>query len=303
MRAPTRLEQRCAAARSRLNERRRRLVHAMLESSEESVFLSSRELARRYNVDPATIVRTVQALGYRRFADFSSDLRAHFVMRLTPYSLNVRAGDRPTPSSRVPGAIEQDLQNIHRLVEEVDPERVLDLAREIRSARRVVVVGIDAAYSLAAYFSFKLGMLGVAADAPIGSEGNLLYQVRLLTAKDLLIAISFGRCLKQAVLAVQRAHQRDVRTFGITDSNLTPIAEFCDRHLVVAVRNEWASGSFAAPMALVSAVLAGFVGLDPGHAIPVPYEGEPPYLSHRWYAPVGAVSTGSGRSPDHRAPR
>ena len=50
-----------AAAQRR---RRRRLIRAILENAEESCFLSSRELARRHRVDPSTIVRTVQALGY-----------------------------------------------------------------------------------------------------------------------------------------------------------------------------------------------------------------------------------------------
>ncbi len=216
------------------------------------------------------------------------------MLRLTPYSLNTRAGDRSTPGSRVPRAIEQDLENTHRLMEDIDTERVLDLARRIRAARRVVVIGLDAAYALAGYFAFKLRILGIDADAPLGSEGNLLYRVRLLRPDDLLIGFSFGRCLKEAVLAVQRAHQRRVPTFGITDSHLTPVAEFCDAHLVVAVRNELASGLFAAVMALISAVLAAFVGLYPDDALSMPYEGEPPFQSHRWYAPESERPQASG---------
>jgi len=50
-------------------------------------FLSSRELAGRYDVDAATIVRTIQALGYQRFAEFAADLRWHFVTRITPYTI------------------------------------------------------------------------------------------------------------------------------------------------------------------------------------------------------------------------
>ena len=38
---------------------------------ERDYALISRELAKRYSVDAATVVRTVQALGYKCFADFS----------------------------------------------------------------------------------------------------------------------------------------------------------------------------------------------------------------------------------------
>src|SRR5262245_47939459 len=83
----TAIEQRLAQAESRLNPRRRRLIQATLESPDETFFLSARALARRYLVDPATIVRTVQALGYSRYADFAADLRQHFVARLSPYRI------------------------------------------------------------------------------------------------------------------------------------------------------------------------------------------------------------------------
>ena len=52
-------------ARTALSRQRRQLIRAILDNPKEAYFLSSRELARRYNVDAATIVRTIQALGYR----------------------------------------------------------------------------------------------------------------------------------------------------------------------------------------------------------------------------------------------
>ena len=65
-------------AKSPLSGSRRRLIREILDNHEQTFFLSSREMAKRYNVDAATIVRTVQALGYERFADFAADLRQHF---------------------------------------------------------------------------------------------------------------------------------------------------------------------------------------------------------------------------------
>src|SRR5215472_16362995 len=83
---PTALESRFAEAQSRLGPHRQQLIRAILGNCEETSFLSSRELAKRYNVDAATVVRTVQALGYKGFADFSMDLRRHLMTRLTPYT-------------------------------------------------------------------------------------------------------------------------------------------------------------------------------------------------------------------------
>ena len=74
----TMLENRVAAMESNLSASRMRLIRAVLEHPEDTYFLSCRALARHYEVDTATIVRTVQALGYDRFADFAEWLgRGH----------------------------------------------------------------------------------------------------------------------------------------------------------------------------------------------------------------------------------
>src|SRR5678815_4066963 len=81
------LEARFAQARSELNPRRQQLVRAILDTADETCFLSSRELAKRYHVDATTILRTTQVLGYKSYADFAADLRQHFVSHITPYAV------------------------------------------------------------------------------------------------------------------------------------------------------------------------------------------------------------------------
>src|SRR5512135_3089784 len=76
------LDVRLEENRNRLTPRRHKLVETILERADESFFLSSRELAKLLDVDAATIVRTIQALGYDRFADFTADLRQYFLARI-----------------------------------------------------------------------------------------------------------------------------------------------------------------------------------------------------------------------------
>src|SRR5256885_988710 len=83
----TALEQRLTHAQSNLNASRARLLQDILHNADDNHFLSSRALAKRYDVDKATIVRSIQVLGYKRYAEFAADLRAHFISRITPYTL------------------------------------------------------------------------------------------------------------------------------------------------------------------------------------------------------------------------
>ena len=56
----TAIEERLALSGTRLNPSRRRLIQSTLENPDETFYLSSRAMARRYKVDQATIVRSVE---------------------------------------------------------------------------------------------------------------------------------------------------------------------------------------------------------------------------------------------------
>src|SRR5688572_28867254 len=218
-----------------LSSSRQRLLRQIIEESNETFYLSSREMGRRYNVDTATIIRTVQALGYEKFADFAQDLRAHFVTQITPYSaMKAAEQSNRSVSDLVRQSVDQDLDNLSAFRSVLDPDKVIEIAKQINQARRIVILGIDFAASLAGSLAYALVRLGFDADAPVGSSGSVQNKIRIMTPKDLLIAISFGRGLRLTVEAVQNARRRNVPSFGITDSDSTPIAKYCDGYLVAA---------------------------------------------------------------------
>jgi DNA-binding MurR/RpiR family transcriptional regulator len=279
------LEVRFARATPRLNERRRRLIRDILDNASEVFFLSSRELAKRYHVDAATIVRTIQALGYERFAGFAADLRRHFVTRITPYSV-MKAATREQRSlgDRIRGSVDRDYQNLTTLRSGLDTDAIIDAARQIGRAKRIRVIGVDLAASLAWFFAYGLTPLGFDAEAPVGSSGNLQHRLKILGPKDLVIAISFGRALRETVEAVLRARDRGVPTIGITDSDTSPIAEYCDTHLLASIVGSSITGSYAAPMALINAILVACAHLRPRRSLALLGRMEKEYTTgSRWY--------------------
>jgi DNA-binding MurR/RpiR family transcriptional regulator len=281
----TALEARVTAAGKNLNPSRHKLLRQILENPEDTFFLSSRELAKRYEVDAATIVRTIQALGYRRFAEFTADLRAHFVTRITPYTvLKAATKDKKTVADRIRHSVETDLRNIQALQTSLDPQKVIALSQQIKRARRVLILGIDLAASLAWHLSYGLMTLGFAAEAPVGSTGNVQRRVRTLGKQDLLIAISFGQCLRDTVEAAQRAKKQGVKTFGITDNVTTPIAHVCDDCLFASVASPSFGGSYAAPSSLLCAILTACAHTQTSRSLELLRRSEEEdKADHRWF--------------------
>ncbi|HET9478395.1 MAG TPA: MurR/RpiR family transcriptional regulator [Pyrinomonadaceae bacterium] len=283
--ATTALDVRFASARAKLNGRRQRLIRAILDSADETCFLSSREMAKRYRVDATTILRTTQVLGYKTFADFAADLRQHFVARITPYTvLKAATREKRSVADHVDQALDKALDNLNILKTSLDKPKVIELARTIKRSRHVLVVGLDFASSLSYYLAYGLLALGFDAEALIGSSGNLQYKVEVLTSKDVLIAISFGQCLRDTVEAVQRARKQGVPTFGITDSNTSPIARYCDAYLIAPVVSPSFLNSYVAPMAAISAIHVACAHIDPNRSLSRLRPTDREYASgHRWY--------------------
>src|SRR5262245_12402639 len=117
-------------AQTALSRQRRQLIRAILDNPKEAYFLSSRELARRYSVDAATIVRTIQALGYERFADFAADLRQHFVNHITPYTvLKAATQEKRSVTQQIQHCLERDVESLSVLRSSLEAGRAVDLAR------------------------------------------------------------------------------------------------------------------------------------------------------------------------------
>src|SRR5438552_17372354 len=113
---PTVIEARFAVALSCLGPHRQQLIRAILDHCEETCFLSSRELAKRYDVDAATVVRTVQALGYKGFADFTVDLRQHLMTRITPYTaLKAATQERKSVADHINHSLDKALDSFNTL--------------------------------------------------------------------------------------------------------------------------------------------------------------------------------------------
>lgn len=293
----TALEIRFAQAEPNLSASRQELVREILDHAEETYFLSSRALAKRYELDPTTIVRTVQALGYERYGEFASDLRSHFVARITPYALMKSAvRDKRSVAHHIERTLEMDIQNLNILRSQLDVKRVLEIAKHIDCARRIMVVGIDFAASLSNLLAYGLVSIGYDAEAPAGSAGNLQQKILLLSPKDLLIAISFGRCLQDTVDSVIRAHDNGVPTVGLTDSEKSPIARFSDTFWLTSIASTSFHGSYVAVVSAINTLLVACSQLHPQRSLKVLRRKEQEFRS-RWYAPLSGKS---GKSNSHK---
>jgi DNA-binding MurR/RpiR family transcriptional regulator len=287
------LMRRLHASHRHLSGGRRQLIDGILENLDETVFLSSRELASRFKTDPATVVRTAQALGYGQFADFSRELREHFLTRVNPYRvLAAEASDDKGPDYHVRRSLNGDLQAIQQLQGALDPAAITAVGQRLRRCRHILVVAGDIEHNFAAFLAYALSAIGMTAIAPDG-EGLTLQRQRALTDQDGLIAITFRRCLRVPVAALREARTRGAFTLAITDVDTTPAARNAERTLLAPIEGESFAASYVAPLAVINALLVACSHADAKRSLEFLRPTEAEYgVGLRWHQDPAPIRRG-----------
>ncbi len=239
---------------NRLAKKRRELIRPVQEHPRDYVLLPIRDLAGKLGTDPATVLRIVRGLGFSSYRDFKVYLHELSIASAT--SLEVMRSDTADGSSilsHAHKALEQDVRNIHALRNTLDMKRVADLARRIHRARRILILGGDLAISLVDFLEYRLTLLGFPASAAI-TPGHAASAARNCGKKDLVIAISFRRGLRQTVEGLQQAHANGAYCVGITDTFISPIARFADECFLTPVEAHL-SNSYTVPMSFLNILL------------------------------------------------
>src|SRR5258707_1248933 len=217
-----------------LSIKRQEIIRPILEHPREFVLLSVRAMAKRLQTDPATIVQIVGGLGfasYRVFQRHLHDLSLAFATSLDTMQSGGRDVSMP---AHVRDSLEQDLKNVQGLKNSLDARRLVALAKRFYEARRIVLLAGDLAVSLAQYLEYQISLLGLPIFAAT-SPGRILHVVRAVNRRDLVIAISFRRGVRQTVEGAHQARARGAYCLAISDTYISPLARECDELFLASI--------------------------------------------------------------------
>ncbi len=260
---PTEVPRTFGALRELLIERRATLPKRLaqvagfaIDHPEDMAFGTVAGVAELALVQPSTLVRFAQALGYEGFSDLQTVFHSLLRNRWPDYEERLKSltpKDRGGAQALLAGFCDSAALSLARLQERISGEALERGIDILAGAETIYLLGQRRAFPLTAYMAYafaKLKIRSVLVDniASLGPD-----QVAFATERDVLLAVSFTPYTPATVEIANRLALK-IPVVAITDSAFSPLTQCAKLWFDVAEADFGAfravSGSFALAMTL-----------------------------------------------------
>lgn len=239
----------------------------LLDHPDEVAVLSMRKVAGRAQVQPASLVRLSQLLGFPGW----NELRDLFVARVRtrPEPLTTRARSLVAGTKKDTFAHDLLAAQQHNLeTTAANNERsVMQAARVLRKARHVYVAGFRSCYGVAFGFVYGYGLFRPSVSLLTGEAGTLEMQLRSISRDSATVVMSFAPYSVEAARVAEVALEKGSRLVAITDSAVSPIALNADSALIFSHESPSFFPSLVAATAIAESLVAHLLSLEGTEAV------------------------------------
>ena len=198
-----------------------------LDHPDEIAFGTAASIAESAEVQPSTLVRFAQALGFQGFSDLQAIYRRKLQDRWPDYhdrisALRAQIQDDPG-GDLLAGFSEATIRSILRLREGWDAEKFAHAAGIIAAAETIYLVGNRRAFPASAYLAYLFGKLEMRHCLVTNLAHMDGFEFAGASARDALIAISFTPYTPATVESAALAARQGVSVVAITDSTFSPL--------------------------------------------------------------------------------
>lgn len=253
-------------ARSQSLPRRLAQIAAFaLDNPDEIAFGTAASIAAKAEVQPSTLVRLSQALGYQGFSDLQSVFRSRLRERVLNYDERLQQlRAHATAGSRAGVILDGFLTSAERSLAEarggIEPEKLERAVDILAGAETVYLVGLRRSFPIAAYMAYAMGKLGIRNVLVDGLAGLGAEQMSFVSAADALVAISFTPYASETVALTQAGRAKQARIVSITDSAFSPVAPVADLWFEIVEANFEGFRSMSATLALAMSLSVAVAG-------------------------------------------
>src|SRR5690606_9676485 len=200
-----------------------------LNNPDDVAFGTAASIAAKAQVQPSTLVRFSQALGYQGFSDLQDVFRSRLRDQVLGYDermaqLREHGEGSPRAAMILEGFAEASLRSISTLTSRHDPavfEKALDV---LEGAQTGYLIGLRRSFPGTSYMAYAMGKLGIRTILVNAVAGLAAEQAGFAGKGDAAIAISFTPYASETVALTTQVREAGARVVAITDSIFSPLA-------------------------------------------------------------------------------
>jgi DNA-binding MurR/RpiR family transcriptional regulator len=244
-----------------------RRVASYIDSNRVAVLASSAmELAARTETSDATVIRTVQALGFAGLAELKQVLLASVDLTSTPADdMRRTLGDVGKDTDRaIDAVIEAHDEAMASLRSPEARTRIAAAVSVLHPAARIAIFGIGPSASLTVYVATLLAR-GGRRTLTLNATGAMLADQMLdLGSGDALLVLAYGRAYGEVVTVFAEARQLGLPIVLVTDSLDAKLARFATVILPARRGRSERVALHGATLVCLEALVLGLAAASPG---------------------------------------
>ena len=216
-------------------------------------------LSREAGVQPSSMVRFANALGFGGFSEMQHVFRNHLLTRSGSYRERIArirsSGDGTSPGAVLHQFVQQSIAGLEHLESVIPAATQAAAMRILAGAARIHVLAQRRSFPVGYYLAYALNQLELRAHL-IDSVGGLTREFSRNVGRDeALLAISFRNYSPEVIDMTADCHRRGVPVVAITDTPLSPLARYASACFELGDDGRQPFRSLVEPMCLAQSLV------------------------------------------------
>jgi DNA-binding MurR/RpiR family transcriptional regulator len=227
----------------------RKLADFIMDHTLDVAFLTATRLSKRVGIDPATVVRFSQDIGYSGYRELSLEIKRYVRDQITRTYREVdKAATEEDLLLALLDSRQQDLQHFIS----TNMKQLVEAVQVLGQAPHIWVVGEFTSHDLANIVTKNLRATGISATVLHPSMVEAATAVVQMQAGDAVLALAIGQPALDTGYTVKLANEKGLQTVCLTDDGIALPAREADTTVIMPAANGSDCPAFSIPMTLTS---------------------------------------------------
>lgn len=204
-----------------------KIAKYLISNTVEIPLYSIRQIAKKAQVGPSTLVRLVNLLGFERYVDFKNIYIEGAKKTVSNFTIRAQKIQQQKTDKSFQSFEKFALNTLDCVLNDEVYNKIYPLLDHILEANNIYILGMRGSFSLAFYLHFLLHMMLPNVKLIRDQEGMLSSEITHMDSKDLVIIFGISPLSQSSTSAINQIVKKDPKIVVFTDEiivNIVPNA-------------------------------------------------------------------------------